>query len=196
MCVCLGVCFSRDSETSTKDNFDKRLLALEKCLNIWSARGLTLYGKINIIKNLALSKIVFIASTLSVPSGFVDQVNKLLSNFIWNHKPPKIKHATMIGKIKDGGLNNIMSDFKIINKSLKAGWVERLLNPHMQSWKTIPFSLLHRVGGPLLFECNFSLKTLPELPDLPPFYRDVLNAWEGIVMHTPTTGKEIENEIL
>ena len=156
-CVCLGICFSCDLETS-KDNLDKRLLALEKCLDIWSARELTLYGKINIIKNLALSKIVFIASTLSVPSGFVDQVNKLLSNFIWNHKPPKIKHATMIGKIKDSGLN--MPDFKIINKSLKAGWVKRLLNPHMQSWKTIPFSLLHRVGGPLLFECNFSLKTL------------------------------------
>ncbi|XP_078367898.1 uncharacterized protein LOC144651783 [Oculina patagonica] len=66
----------------------------------------------------------------------------------------------------------------------------------MQSWKTIPFSLLHRVGGPLLFECNFSLKTLPELPDLPLFYHNVLNAWEGIVRHTPTTGKEIENEIL
>jgi len=28
------------------------------------------------------------------------------------------------------------------------------------------------------------------------FYRDVLNAWEDITMHTPTTKKEIENEIL
>ena len=33
-CVCLGVCFSRDSEISAKDNFEKRLLALEKCLDI------------------------------------------------------------------------------------------------------------------------------------------------------------------
>ena len=31
----------------------------------------------------------------------------------------------MIGKIKDGVLN--MPDFKIINKSLKAGWVKRFL---------------------------------------------------------------------
>ena len=52
-CVCLGVCFSRDSEISVKDNFEKRLRALEKCLNIWSSRDLTLYGKINIVKNLA-----------------------------------------------------------------------------------------------------------------------------------------------
>ena len=112
--------------------------------------------KETLAKNLALSKIVFIASVLSVPSGFVDQVSKLLSSFIWNHKLPKIKHSTMIGKIKDGGLN--MPDFKIINKSLKAGWVKRFLNPQTQSWKKIPFDLLHHVGGPLLFECNFSIK--------------------------------------
>lgn len=40
----------------------------------------------------------------------------------------------MIGKIKDGGLN--MPDFKIINKTLKAGGVKRFLNPQTQSWKT------------------------------------------------------------
>ena len=81
-------------------NFEKRLLPLEKCLNIWSSRDLTLYGKVNIVKNLALSKIVFIASVLSAPSGFVDQVSKILSSFIWNHKPPKIKHLTMIVRLR------------------------------------------------------------------------------------------------
>ena len=88
-CVCLGVCFSRDSEISAKDNFERRLRALEKYLNIWSSRDLTIYGKINIVKNLALSKIVFIATVLSVPNGFFDQVSKLRSSFIWNHKLPK-----------------------------------------------------------------------------------------------------------
>jgi len=103
---------------SVKVNFEKNLLALEKCLNIWSSRDLTLYGKINIVKNLAFSEITLIASVLSAPSVFVDRVSKLLSSFIWNHKPPKIKHSTMIGKIKDSGLN--MPGFKILNKSLKA----------------------------------------------------------------------------
>ena len=97
------------------------MLALEKCLNIWSSRDLTLYGKINIVKKESFQ---VIASVLSVPSGFVDQVSKLLSCFIWNHKLPKIKHSTMIGKIKDGGPN--MPDFKIINKSLKAGSAKKI----------------------------------------------------------------------
>ena len=44
--------------------------------------------------------------------------------------------------------------------------------------------------------CNYSLRTLPELPLLPLFYRDVLSAWENISKHTARTKNEIENEIL
>ena len=100
----------------------------------------------------------------------------------------------MIGRIKDGELS--MPDFDIIGKSLKAGWVKRLLGPQAQSWKTTPFSLLDSVGGPLLLKCNYSLRTLPELPLLPLSYRDVLSPWESISMHTARTKNEIENEIL
>ena len=88
-----------------------------------------------------------------------------------------------------------MPDFDIIDKSLKAGWVKRFLDPQAQSWKTIPFSLLDSVGGPLLFKCNFSLRPLPEFPPLPVFYRDVLSAWESISKHKARTKNEIENEI-
>ena len=100
----------------------------------------------------------------------------------------------MIGRIKDGGLG--MPNFDIIDKSLKAGWVKRLLDPQAQSWKTFQFSLVDSVSGPLLFKCNFSLRTLPELPLLPLFYLDVLSAWESISKHTARTKNEIENEIL
>ena len=62
-----------------------------------------------------------------------------------------------------------MPDFDIIDKCVKAGWVKRFLDPQAKSWKTIPFSLLDSVGGSLLFKCNCSLRTLPELPFLPLF---------------------------
>ena len=77
-----------------------------------------------------------------------------------------------------------MPDFDIIDKSLKAGWVKRLLESQSQSWKTMPFSLLDSVGGPLLLKCNFSLRTFSELSLLPLFYRDVLSAWQSISKHT------------
>ena len=100
----------------------------------------------------------------------------------------------MFGRINDGGPS--MPDVDIIDKSLKAGWVKRFLDHQAQSWKTIPFSLLDSVGGPLLFICNCSLRTLPELPLLPLFYRVVLSAWESISKHTVRTKNKIRNEIL
>ena len=80
-----GVSFSSDTEAFAKDNFEKQLAALEKCLNVWSSRDLTLFRKISIIKSLVRSKIIFISSVLNVPTGFVDQVNKSLSSFVWNN---------------------------------------------------------------------------------------------------------------
>lgn len=42
----------------------------------------------------------------------------------------------------------------------------------------------YRGVGELIFNCNFLPKILPHLSGLPLFYKDVLNAWQRIVVHT------------
>ena len=64
---------------------------LEKTLNNWKRRKLTLLGKINIVKSVGLSKLIYNASELPVPKIFCDQVNKVTFNFIWDNKIAKIK---------------------------------------------------------------------------------------------------------
>ena len=115
-------------------------------------------------------------------------------DFIWSHKNPKIKKTTMIGERKEGGLG--MPDFDIINKSLKAAWVKRLSAPEYAMWKSLPLDYLRDIGGKLIFDCNFSLKTLPQLSCLPLFYKDVLDAWQRIVAHTPLSKNDVENEVI
>ena len=83
----------------------------------------------------------------------------------------------------------------MINNASKAVWVKRLLAPECATWKLLPLDYLRDVGGELLFECNFSLKTLPLVPGLPLFYRDVLDARYQIVTRTPSTKTDLENEI-
>lgn len=140
---------------------------------MWSSRDLTLYGKINIVKSLALSKLIFVPAILPNPNDFIKNVNKQVVEFIWSHKNPKIKKTTMIGEKKEGGLG--MPDFNIINKSLKAAWVKRLSVLECATWKSLPLEYLRDVGGEF-FSCNFSLKTLLRLSGLPLFYKDILNA--------------------
>ena len=53
----LGVHFSYDLEVSEKKNFHEKLVSLKKTLNMWSRRDLSICGKINIVKTLALSKL-------------------------------------------------------------------------------------------------------------------------------------------
>ena len=82
----LGVHFSNCKRTCDKLNFYDKLDALEKTLNNWKRRKLTLPRKINIVKSLA--------SVLPVPEKYCDQVNKITFTFIWDNKIAKIKRNT------------------------------------------------------------------------------------------------------
>ena len=86
----------------------------------------------------------------------------------------------------------------IINKSLKAACRAKRLSVRDCGaiWKSLPLEYFRDVGGEFIFYCNFSLKTLLHLSGLPLFYKDVLNAWERIVGHTPGSKNEVENEII
>ena len=80
---------------------------IEKILNSWRTRKLTLYGKINIIKTLGLSKLIFNASVLPIPENVAQEVNKLTIKFLWDAKPAKIKKSTINGLKEKGGLKMI-----------------------------------------------------------------------------------------
>ena len=53
--LALGVYFSYDDKLAAQKNFFDKFGPLKKILNIWSSRDLSIYGKINIVKTLALS---------------------------------------------------------------------------------------------------------------------------------------------
>ena len=55
----LGVNFSYNEKECFKKNFEEKLNAMKNLLNLWKPRNLTLYGRITILKSLALSKLVY-----------------------------------------------------------------------------------------------------------------------------------------
>ena len=50
----LGIHFTNDSSTSDKSNFEKKLEDLQRILNAWKRRKLTLLGKIYTVKSLTM----------------------------------------------------------------------------------------------------------------------------------------------
>ena len=63
----LGIFFSHNRTHAEELNFGAKVRELEQTLNTWKRRKLTLYGKINIVKTLGLSKLIYNASVLNVP---------------------------------------------------------------------------------------------------------------------------------
>ena len=61
----------------------------------------------------------------------VEKVQTILNKFLLHAKKPKIKHVTVIGKLKDGGLK--MSDFESKVKSLKMAWIQKLFDGSEQA---------------------------------------------------------------
>ena len=163
----LGTHFSYDDNLSDQRNFFDKLTKLQK-----------FYRRINIVKTLALSKIIFVCSSMETPPHFAEEVNRMMFDFVWNHKPAKIKKSTLIKSKKEGGLE--MKDFVVFDKALKLSWVNRLSSDHDAPWRYIPTSLLANIGGAFLFQCNYDLKLFCLGERLPRFYKDVIAYWQKI----------------
>ena len=113
----LGVWFSTlEDKSALNSNFIEKVEKIRSILDNWSARRLTLLGKIAIIKTLAVSQIVYILSSLPTPPDVLKTINSILYDFLWDGKGDKIKRTTMINSYAEGGLK--MLDIQSFNESL------------------------------------------------------------------------------
>ena len=101
--------------------FQKKIERVKNILSSWSARRLTLLGKITIIKALAVSQIVHVLTSLPTHQGALKEINTLLYDFLWESKGDKIKRTQMINDYDKGGLK--MIDIQSFNKLLNKKWV-------------------------------------------------------------------------
>ena len=150
----------------------EKIIKLESILNSWSARRLTLLGKITIIKSLAVSQIVYLLSALPAPQGILQKINLLLYNFLWGRKSEKIKTTEMINEYDKGGLK--MIDIHSFNASFKIKWVQSCLNTDDKGkWKSVFDCYLKNHGGKLLFQGNLKKQDIPLFGIREPFLREI-----------------------
>ena len=105
-----------------KYNLLNLISSVMDCLKTWKYGGLTLGGRIQILRSLAFSKIVYVGTMIDVSKWFIDQLNSLQRDFIWNERCPKVKHSTLIAYYVEGGYKDI--DIKTKLSSLKIIWIK------------------------------------------------------------------------
>ena len=101
--LALRVHFFYDLERANVLKFEEKTTKLKRTLSNWKRRKLTLIGKINFVKSLRLSKVIYCASLLPMPKGLAEKINKIIFHFIWDNKPAKIKRKTIIADKRHGG---------------------------------------------------------------------------------------------
>ena len=110
----LGVNFTYDQKLLKEKNFIERLDSIKKLINIWSSRGLSIYGKVTIIKSFLIPKFVYVCSLLPTPKEIVNKLNQLLFKFLWKGTD-KVTRVSVINDYEKGGLKmiDLESIFKV-----------------------------------------------------------------------------------
>jgi len=121
----LGIHIATDKATLLAVNFKDILDKVQARLNGWKKRKLSILGKINIIKCLGVSQIIYLLTMLPSPDpSLLKKLEQILFEFIWNGKNDRIKRSTLINDLDLGGIN--MININCLNKALKISWVKRL----------------------------------------------------------------------
>ena len=98
----LGVHLTHNQNLFYKMNLETIEKSLRESLKGWSWRGLTLLGRIQVIKSFAIPKILYRASLISTKKDFIKIINNLLYSFVWKGKD-KVKRNALINSFEKGG---------------------------------------------------------------------------------------------
>jgi hypothetical protein len=87
----------------TDENFNQRINnqrinKIENLAKQWCLRKLTLKGKVLVANTLFLSQLLYLGSCMHTPTWVIARYREIVSKFIWNNKPPKVKYTTMLKK--------------------------------------------------------------------------------------------------
>ena len=163
-----------------KEMIDKtvrpKVKAMKSLLNVWSQRGFSLKGKITVINSLVIPKILYVASVIPIPAQIIYNIEKMLANFIWSGRRPKIKNSTLIAALEDGGLKLVDLHSKI--KATYITWIQRCLKGSVHPIVSKLLLYYFKFNDSItLFNSGFEIR---KKSDLPTFYQDFYKAWSQI----------------
>ena len=100
----LGIHFSCEQGQIIKHNFHERLSEIQKTINLWGLRGLSLFSKVTIIKTFLTLKMLHVSTILETPEEIIKQMERMIDNFLCK-RPDKVTRPSVFNSLQNGGLN-------------------------------------------------------------------------------------------
>lgn len=170
----LGVFVHNDMDSVFECNFVKIVHRIETILACWATRSLTLSGRVLVVNTLIASLFVYKLAVLgNVPYILIQKLEKMISEFLWNGKRPKITLAYLQLDRDQGGLRLVNLFEKQL--SIKAQWVSLIRGDRF--WSTIVYHYLDECIEDNIWNCNLHWDDVPQAIPNKSFWRQVLYAW-------------------
>ena len=199
----LGHSFGKDRLICDFQNFYSKLETIEKNINIWKQRSLTIIGKNVLINSLINSTFLFNAQIDLPPENFLKSVESLNKDFLWGGTP-KIAHTSLIADYNEGGIrykdlksfvNSINVKF-VLNLTrenssrctiLPQFWINKLFNIPLSSNNT-NLQYFHNFFSQQIniLDCKFKVPRRNAWSGHP-FYFEILKSLEKVALDFPTT---------
>ena len=171
----LGHWLSYNQDEEDQLNFYDKLDKINRTLSPWTARGLTLKGRVLVAKTLGISQVIYGMIAGTVPDLFLKKLDSLLSKFIWNQGTAKIARQVMIQDYQNGGMKHTPVFEQHL--SLKTSWLKRIcMNPCRKAYLFGTREFDKSGGIHRILESNFQTERLNG--SFNRFYTQVLNCYQ------------------
>ena len=148
----LGIYVFPDLDVMSEYNYLETIQKICNICKIWSYRSLSLLGKILVVNTLVISLFIYRLQVLSSPSqDILKRYKDIITEFLWEHKRPKIAYNRLITSYEQGGLQ--LQDLKLKDQALKCKCILS-----KTSENTLFTQLLYKylpITCDRLIECNF-----------------------------------------
>ena len=196
----LGYTYGQNQKDNQEVNWQKVKTKILKDINKWNNLKLSIIGRKLIINQVMLSKIWYLAYVETPPKHIIQDIKRIIYNFLWNFKKVRINMITTTMPIMIGGLGII--DIETQCKAIKCAVISKFLNDiqKQKAWAEIMLWHLNRFRnakhGINLFKTYIPNTNRSKQEQ---FYRDLLIAWTSLTNNDkvePLTLAEIYNEPL
>lgn len=187
----LGIKISAEMNKIADENYQTALNKVKQIKNVWSARQLSVIGKIQIVNSLLNSQFIYKLQVLPTPKArIMRQYKETIKSFIWNNKKAKIGYDKLISSYENGGVQ--LRDLMIQDKALKIAKVSDFQTK--QTFWRESIKKIIKIKDKQIFQCNMSNKDVQKLPES--VFRDILGAWSERNFSNPNNVNEILQQII
>lgn len=180
-------------------NWKDKIVKMNRIVNMWKQRNLSLLGRATVITNLLTSRVWYTLMVQTIPDWAIDAIKKLSIDFLWKGHKHLVKYDTIIAKKDKGGLN--IPDISMKRSAFRLKTIARYIDnnnesiwSHFMSYNLSRYKSL-KLTGEILY-LNLEKTEIKKLTD---YYQEVLQAYDQICSHVliePISKSDIQNQPL